>query len=200
MCYLARSLSILLLLHILCLATSQGIGACNHNAYMQWNLGGRWTCHLWPSFVQHQLLYGTYRCLEVARVLLFFSSPIKGPNIPVLLWIGFSCMGNSPNNHTECGLSARWGETPISSSHLELLFKHHISSPSLANESVSRTLAFPRATHTFTRCWTSKGVMHIASTPKQRKSQVPTTLVLTRVIVWLILSYMEVGTGGGILS
>ena len=102
------------------------------------------------------------RGLEVAHVLLFFSFSHEGVEYPCALVKWFSCVGDSPDNHTGMWVVEPDGETPISIIHLDAVVRASHLLPIFGNESVPRTLAFTDTLNMFTRFYVNKYIDHHA--------------------------------------
>jgi len=102
------------------------------------------------------------RGLEVARVLLFFSFSHEGIEYPCTLVQWFSCVGDSPDNHTGMWVVKSDSDETTSIIHLDAVVRASHLLPIFGDGPVPRTLAFTDTLNTFNRFYVNKYIDHHA--------------------------------------
>jgi hypothetical protein len=101
------------------------------------------------------------RAVNVARVRLFFSFSNDGVEYPCALVHWFSCVGDSPDEHTGMWIvQPDDDECPPSIIHLDTIVCAAHLLPVFGQEPISKTLSFTDTLDTFTRFYINKFVDH----------------------------------------
>ncbi|KAF8232213.1 hypothetical protein L208DRAFT_1273259, partial [Tricholoma matsutake] len=100
--------------------------------------------------------------LDVARIRLLFSFSHEGIEYPCALVHWFSCMGDSPDDHTGMWVVQPDDDKTSSIIHFDTIVRASHLLPVFGQEWVPRTLLFTDTLNTFTRFYVNKYIDHHA--------------------------------------